>query len=154
MSHTALPLPMRHTATGHSRPGPHPPGHGLVGSDVHSYEPAPRIPYPHHIPGMRPPRDAAPQSHTASVTPIYDALYAEYRRSFRALPFDRTGEEDLRFSGFGHQLVAHGQYGGQGHFGQLGGQPAYPGHSGYTAAWDTYYGRQRGGHVPDRKSVV
>ncbi|WP_344124055.1 hypothetical protein, partial [Streptomyces blastmyceticus] len=95
---------------------------------------------------MRPPRDTAPQSHTASVTPIYDALYAEYRRSFRALPFDRSGEEELRFAGFGHQLVAYGQYGGQGHFGQLGGQPAYPGHSGYTAAWDTYYGRQRGGH--------
>ncbi|MET9294597.1 hypothetical protein [Streptomyces sp. NPDC003077] len=30
-----------------------------------------------------------------SATPIFDALYAEYRRSFRALPGDRTGEEEL-----------------------------------------------------------
>ncbi|WP_377268684.1 hypothetical protein [Peterkaempfera sp. SMS 1(5)a] len=37
----------------------------------------------------------------ASATPIYDALYAEYRRLFRALPGDRTGEEDLKFVGFG-----------------------------------------------------
>ncbi|RLU92046.1 hypothetical protein CTZ27_19460 [Streptomyces griseocarneus] len=111
---------------------------------MHSYEPAPRMPYPNPIPGMRPPRDAAPQSHPVSVTPIYDALYAEYRRSFRALPFDRTGEEELRFVGFGHQLVGHGhghhQYGGYGYTSQ---GAAYHGHSGYTAAWDAYYGRQR-----------
>ncbi|MEU5192370.1 hypothetical protein AB0G83_35295, partial [Streptomyces klenkii] len=57
-----------------------------------------------------------------SVTPIYDALYAEYRRSFRALPFDRSGEEDLRFVGFGpHPQLGYGQYGGQqGYAGQLG----------------------------------
>ncbi|MFI9587989.1 hypothetical protein ACIHCQ_40780 [Streptomyces sp. NPDC052236] len=36
-----------------------------------------------------------------SPTPIYDALYSEYRRSFRALPGDRSGEEDLRFKRFG-----------------------------------------------------
>ncbi|MGW1023232.1 hypothetical protein ACWD4J_05830 [Streptomyces sp. NPDC002577] len=36
-----------------------------------------------------------------SATPIYDALYAEYRRSFRTLPGDRSGEEDLVFTGFG-----------------------------------------------------
>jgi hypothetical protein len=29
-------------------------------------------------------------------TPIYDALYAEYRRLFRALPGDRTDEETPR----------------------------------------------------------
>ncbi|MEW2523107.1 hypothetical protein [Actinacidiphila alni] len=33
-------------------------------------------------------------------TPIYDALYSEYRRLFRTLPGDRTGEEALQFSGF------------------------------------------------------
>ncbi|MFF7637446.1 hypothetical protein ACFZB9_30510 [Kitasatospora sp. NPDC008050] len=33
-------------------------------------------------------------------TPIYDELYSEYRRLFRALPGDRSGEEDLRFTGF------------------------------------------------------
>ncbi|MFH8797383.1 hypothetical protein [Streptomyces sp. NPDC017941] len=38
---------------------------------------------------------------TPSATPIYDALYSEYLRAFRALPGDRTGEEDLRFNAFG-----------------------------------------------------
>ncbi|MEU9759505.1 hypothetical protein AB0D98_06925 [Streptomyces sp. NPDC047987] len=36
-----------------------------------------------------------------SQTPIYDALYSEYRRSFRALPGDRSGEENLGFVAFG-----------------------------------------------------
>ncbi|MFI0901414.1 hypothetical protein [Streptomyces sp. NPDC020983] len=36
-----------------------------------------------------------------SATPIYDALYREYRRLFRTLPGDRTGEESLQFNGFG-----------------------------------------------------
>jgi len=36
-----------------------------------------------------------------SATPIYDALYSEYRRSFRTLPGDRSGEEELTFRGFG-----------------------------------------------------
>lgn len=36
-----------------------------------------------------------------SSTPIYDALYSEYRRSFKALPGDRHGEEDLGFAAFG-----------------------------------------------------
>ncbi|WP_217254312.1 hypothetical protein [Streptomyces sp. AC602_WCS936] len=35
-----------------------------------------------------------------SATPIYDALYAEYVRSFRSLPGDRSGEEDLGFTSF------------------------------------------------------
>ncbi|MFI8518287.1 hypothetical protein ACIGEZ_10765 [Streptomyces sp. NPDC085481] len=36
-----------------------------------------------------------------SATPIYDALYSEYRRSFRTLPGDRSGEEELSFRSFG-----------------------------------------------------
>ncbi|MFI1017290.1 hypothetical protein [Streptomyces sp. NPDC020965] len=36
-----------------------------------------------------------------SPTPIFDRLYAEYRRSFRTLPGDRSGEEDLGFQAFG-----------------------------------------------------
>ncbi|MFE6777270.1 hypothetical protein [Streptomyces sp. NPDC057702] len=58
---------------------------------------------------MRPPHEgvaahARPQQQpTASATPIFDALYAEYRRSFRALPGDRSGEEDLGFTAFGHR---------------------------------------------------
>ncbi|MER7848223.1 hypothetical protein ABTZ03_30280 [Kitasatospora sp. NPDC096077] len=52
---------------------------------------------PRSIPGMRPSYDA---EHPHSTTPIYDELYSEYRRLFRALPGDRSGEEDLRFTGF------------------------------------------------------
>jgi hypothetical protein len=37
----------------------------------------------------------------ASATPIYDALYAEFRRLFRSLPGDRSGEEGWRFTAFG-----------------------------------------------------
>ncbi|GGM02026.1 hypothetical protein GCM10010129_51870 [Streptomyces fumigatiscleroticus] len=37
-----------------------------------------------------------------SATPIYDALYDEYVKSFRALPGDRSGEEDLGFIAFGN----------------------------------------------------
>ncbi|MEF2525837.1 hypothetical protein [Streptomyces sp. CS62] len=44
-------------------------------------------------------RDGAP---AASHTPIYDTLCAEYLRAFRALPGDRTGEEDLAFTGFSY----------------------------------------------------
>lgn len=47
---------------------------------------------------MRPAQDLADGR---SSTPIYDALYSEYRRSFRALPGDHSGEEDLRFNAFG-----------------------------------------------------
>ncbi|MFJ2898805.1 hypothetical protein ACIO87_28415 [Streptomyces sp. NPDC087218] len=50
---------------------------------------------------MRPTQDpSGGQSHT----PIYDALYSEYRRSFRALPGDRSGEENLGFMSFGSGL--------------------------------------------------
>ncbi len=51
-----------------------------------------------------------------SATPIYDALYSEYRRSFRALPGDRSGEENLRFPAFGAGLFAsRAPLGGNGH---------------------------------------
>ncbi|WP_190108807.1 hypothetical protein [Streptomyces cinnamoneus] len=91
---------------------------------------------------MRPPRDASAEGHPDSVTPIYDALCSEYRRSFRALPGDRSGEEDLRFKGFGPQ------HSGYGPAGQLTGQPGYPGPSGYNAVWESYYGSRRGGQLP------
>ncbi|ELP63109.1 hypothetical protein ACKI1I_42270 [Streptomyces turgidiscabies] len=35
-----------------------------------------------------------------SATPIFDALYAEYGKSFRSLPGDRSGEEELDFAAF------------------------------------------------------
>ncbi len=76
---------------------PHPAGSGVVGTYVHAYDPAPRAPYPHPIPGMRPARDhGGPlRADRGGSTPIYDELYAEYRRSFRALPGDRTDEPEV-----------------------------------------------------------
>ncbi|MVO89560.1 hypothetical protein GPA10_33630 [Streptomyces sp. p1417] len=65
---------------------------------MHAYDPSAHRPYQSPIPSMRTAQDAVA---TPSATPIYDALYAEYLRAFRALPGDRTGEEDLRFTAFG-----------------------------------------------------
>ncbi|WP_328924940.1 hypothetical protein OG429_09985 [Streptomyces sp. NBC_00190] len=45
---------------------------------------------------------APSRTSTVSHTPIYDTLYSEYLRSFRALPGDRTGEEDLGFTAFSY----------------------------------------------------
>ncbi|WP_434588285.1 hypothetical protein [Streptomyces sp. A5-4] len=96
---------------------------------------------------MRPPHQApqAEQSHT----PIYDALYSEYLRSFRALPGDRHGEEDLGFTAFGprtHQGpgTGSGQHSG---YGNHSGQGM---NSGYTSSWHSNSnGRQHtGNHVP------
>ncbi|MFJ8535159.1 hypothetical protein [Streptomyces sp. NPDC093591] len=47
-----------------------------------------------------------------SPTPIYDALYAEYVKSFRSLPGDRSGEEELGFIAFGNIPRSTGSYGG------------------------------------------
>ncbi|MFI6650575.1 hypothetical protein ACIBI8_23615 [Streptomyces sp. NPDC050529] len=52
---------------------------------------------------MRPAQDP---SGGPSHTPIYDALYSEYRRSFRALPGDRSGEESLGLPSFGAGLFS------------------------------------------------
>ncbi|PJN25979.1 hypothetical protein [Kitasatospora sp. CB02891] len=80
---------------------PHPKPVSLVGSYVYSYDLAspgrPSAPAGRSIPSMRPSYDA---EHPVSATPIYDSLYSEYRRMFRALPGDRSGEEGLRFTGF------------------------------------------------------
>ena len=54
---------------------------------------------------MRPAQDSSGHS----ATPIYDALYAEFRRSFRALPGDRSGEEELGFTAFGTVQNASGR---------------------------------------------
>ncbi|WUO35148.1 hypothetical protein OHT21_37205 [Streptomyces sp. NBC_00286] len=64
---------------------------------MHTYEAPRRLPYTAPIPAMRPAQDSSGNS----ATPIYDALYAEFRRSFRALPGDRSGEEELGFTAFG-----------------------------------------------------
>ncbi|MER7583522.1 hypothetical protein [Kitasatospora sp. NPDC097691] len=88
----------------HGRPrmsAPHPRPLSLVGPYVYSYDvsasPGRSTTVPRSIPGMRPSYDA---EHPHSTTPIYDELYSEYRRLFRALPGDRSGEEDLAFTGF------------------------------------------------------
>lgn len=61
---------------------------------------------------MRPARELR-SSPAASHTPIYDTLYSEYLRAFRALPGDRTGEEDLGFTAFSYGgPYSGGAYGG------------------------------------------
>ncbi|MGG8406316.1 hypothetical protein ACM614_06650, partial [Streptomyces sp. 12297] len=103
---------------------------------MHAYD-APRPqPYPSSfqspIPPMRPPRDR--ETHTSSLTPIFDALYSEYLRSFRALPGDRSGEEDHGFVAFG----ASGGSGGSG--GGFGAAYPVPYGSGETGAYGGGYG--------------
>ncbi|GGV52876.1 hypothetical protein GCM10010245_83380 [Streptomyces spectabilis] len=65
---------------------------------MHVYDATHHRPYASPIPSMRSAQDT---TGAFSATPIYDALYTEYLRAFRALPGDRTGEEELRFTGFG-----------------------------------------------------
>ncbi|MGW8398157.1 hypothetical protein ACWGLP_15930 [Streptomyces lydicus] len=84
---------------------------------MHAYDPSSRAPYAHPIPGMRPSHERGP-SHTTdrgSATPIYDELYAEYRRSFRALPGDRTDEPEtsealLGTGGWSRTAASAGQW--------------------------------------------
>ncbi|NJQ01328.1 hypothetical protein [Streptomyces zingiberis] len=73
---------------------------------MHSYEPAARLPYTPYVSGSLPAYPAPRGAGQQSPTPIYDTLYAEYRRAFRALPGDRLGEEDLAFTPFGIRELA------------------------------------------------
>ena len=66
---------------------------------------AARAPYQRYIPSMRTAQDTAGGG--GSGTPIYDALYSEYRRLFRTLPGDRSGEEVMEFHGYS---AWHAQY--------------------------------------------
>ncbi|MER7488846.1 hypothetical protein ABTY20_23655 [Streptomyces sp. NPDC126497] len=59
-----------------------------------------------------PVRPAQDSQSGLSVTPIYDALYTEYVKSFRSLPGDRSGEEELGFTAFGNIPHSTGSYGG------------------------------------------
>ncbi|NXY97294.1 hypothetical protein HYE82_23535 [Streptomyces sp. BR123] len=67
---------------------------------------------------MRPVRDRDSAPTAPSHTPIYDTLCSEYLRAFRALPGDRTGEEDLAFTAFSYggsytgSVTVTGTYGG------------------------------------------
>ncbi|MFR9799964.1 hypothetical protein ACL02U_29325 [Streptomyces sp. MS06] len=83
-----------------------------------------------------------------SATPIYDALYAEYVRSFRSLPGDRSGEEELEFSAFGSR--AHRPFG-------YGGAASTGAYSAYSAG--AYSARQQAqgqrlGHVGPQSARV
>lgn len=70
----------------------------LVWTYVHTYDVPRRPPFP-SIPSARPAQDA---QGGPSATPIYDALYAEYVKTFRSLPGDRSGEDELGFTAFGN----------------------------------------------------
>lgn len=90
---------------------------GLVDPGVHTYDSSYRSPYRTHIPAMRSAHDVD-VSAGGSATPIYDSLYSEYRRSFRTLPGDRTGEESLQFKTFAMMqgdpvAQGHGRHRGQ-----------------------------------------
>ncbi|QMU74411.1 hypothetical protein GXW83_24870 [Streptacidiphilus sp. PB12-B1b] len=101
---------------------------------------------------MRPAYEGEP-----SATPIFDALYSEFRRRFRALPGDREGEEGLHFTGFGYYGSATGYgpwelapaYAAPGHPQAQPPAPAYGsghagGYSGGQAAGYGLSGRHRG----------
>lgn len=66
------------------------------------YQPGPPTGTPlRHGREIPPARSAHDHAGGPSATPIYDALYAEYVKSFRTLPGDRSGEEELGFTAFG-----------------------------------------------------
>jgi hypothetical protein len=75
---------------------------------VHAYD-APRRP---SYPSVPPPPRSAQDQNGPSATPIYDKLYAEYVKSFRTLPGDRSGEEKLGFTAFGSIPYGAGSFGG------------------------------------------
>ncbi|MET9896797.1 hypothetical protein ABZZ47_42855, partial [Streptomyces sp. NPDC006465] len=63
-----------------------------------------------------------------SPTPIYDALHAEWVRSFRTLPGDRHGEEELGFKAFGSLGSGSNSYSSSG---------SYNSYSSYSAGAQT-----------------
>jgi hypothetical protein len=75
---------------------------------VHTFDASARGPYQRYIPPMRTAQDAARGS--GSGTPIYDALCSEYRRLFRTLPGDRTGEEGPEFNAYSAWHSQHSSF--------------------------------------------
>ncbi|WP_181796783.1 hypothetical protein [Streptomyces sp. WELS2] len=75
---------------------------------MHAYDTPPRRSFS-SVPPARAAREA---SGGPSATPIYDTLYAEWVKTFRTLPGDRSGEEELRFSAFGDFPDGGSRYGG------------------------------------------
>ncbi|MDQ0990065.1 hypothetical protein [Streptomyces sp. V3I7] len=76
---------------------------------MHPYDVPPRRPsFSSSVPPARVGQESAGRP---SATPIYDSLYAEWVRTFRTLPFDRSGEENLEFVAFGDAPHSTGAYG-------------------------------------------
>lgn len=121
-------------------------GGGVVGTYVHTYD-VPRRPSPQPIPAARSAQDL---SNRSSATPIYDALYAEYVRSFRACPGDRSGEEDLDFVAFSHPVHRTGSYGTRHGFPQhAAGRPTAPhGQAAAATVWEQVARQAGGQHLP------
>jgi len=81
---------------------------GVVWTYVHAYD-IPRRQSFQPIPSARSAQDI---SGSHSATPIYDALWSEYVKSFRTLPGDRSGEENLGFTAFGNIPTSAEPHGG------------------------------------------
>ncbi|MFE9453164.1 hypothetical protein [Streptomyces sp. NPDC006739] len=104
---------------------------------MHAYDVPPRRPSFSAIPSARSGQDSPSGP---SATPIYDMLYAEWVKTFRTLPGDRTGEEDLGFVAFGRapHSGGTGSYGGNSYGGTSYGGNSY---SAYSAG--AYSARQQ-----------
>ncbi|MEV7388983.1 hypothetical protein [Streptomyces sp. NPDC091215] len=101
---------------------------------MHAYDLPPRRPSFSVVP---PARTAQEASSGVSATPIYDSLYTEWVKSFRTLPGDRSGEEELGFVAFGNTPFSTGTYG----LGSYGG-------SAYSAYSAGAYSARHGGDQP------
>jgi len=118
---------------------------------VHTYDVPRRQPFQ----PIRSARPAQDPPGSPSATPIYDALYAEWVRSFKALPGDRHGEDDLGFTAFGSlprgssSYTSHSSYSAGAHSARQSG--AQQGHTATaTAVWQAS-GRQHSTgmhHIP------
>ncbi len=103
---------------------------------MHPYDSSRAPSYPSTVPAMRPVRDRD-SSPAVSHTPIYDTLYSEYLRAFRALPGDRTGEEDLGFTAFSYGGGYTGTYGS-----------GWSGSAWQRTGWQPSYGSQAPSQTP------
>ncbi|MDV7220258.1 hypothetical protein [Streptomyces prunicolor] len=101
---------------------------------MHAYDVPRSRPY-QSIPSSRSDRDS---TGGPSATPIYDRLYSEWVKTFRSLPGDRSGEEELGFTAFGHSPHSTGSFSG-GSFG--GGSLGGGSYSAYSAG--AYSARQQ-----------
>jgi len=75
---------------------------------VHAYDVPRSRPY-QPIPSSRSDQDS---TGGPSATPIYDRLSSEWVKTFRSLPGDRSGEEELGFTAFGHSPHSTVSFGG------------------------------------------